>query len=117
MAIAGSQTELLSALTNLTSNAVRYTPEGRCVQVGWHWRSDDGSGVFEVRDSGPGIAHEHLLRLTERFYRVDGSRSRETGGIGLGLSIDKHVVQRHGAKLEIDSQHGRGSVLRIVFPP
>lgn len=113
--IAGSQTELLSALTNLSSNAVRYTPDGGCVEVGWQQRPD-GSGVFEVRDSGLGIAREHLSRLTERFYRVDGSRSRETGGTGLGLSIVKHVVQRHGAELEIDSEPGKGSVFRIIFP-
>lgn len=113
--IAGSQTELLSALTNLSSNAVRYTPEGGQVWVSWSVRPN-GSAVFEVRDSGPGIAREHLPRLTERFYRVDGSRSRETGGTGLGLSIVKHVVQRHGAELEVDSEPGRGSTFRIVFP-
>lgn len=113
--IAGIRTELLSALTNLTSNAVRYTPEGGRIVVSWTLRPS-GGGTFEVRDSGIGIAREHLPRLTERFYRVDGSRSRETGGTGLGLSIVKHVVQRHGAELELDSEPGKGSVFRINFP-
>lgn len=113
--IAGIHSELLSALTNLTSNAVRYTPEGGCVAVSWTLRPS-GGGTFEVRDSGIGIAREHLPRLTERFYRVDGSRSRETGGTGLGLSIVKHVAQRHGAELELDSEPGKGSVFRITFP-
>ncbi|WP_338415850.1 phosphate regulon sensor histidine kinase PhoR [uncultured Sphaerotilus sp.] len=113
--IAGIRTELLSALTNLTSNAVRYTPEGGRVAVSWMLRPS-GGGTFEVRDSGIGIAREHLPRLTERFYRVDGSRSRETGGTGLGLSIVKHVVQRHGAELELESEPGKGSVFRITFP-
>lgn len=114
--IAGIQTELLSALTNLASNAVRYTPEGGRVAVSWTLRPS-GGGTFEVRDSGIGIAREHLPRLTERFYRVDGSRSRETGGTGLGLSIVKHVAQRHGATLELESEPGKGSVFRITFPP
>ena len=114
--IAGIRTELLSALTNLTSNAVRYTPEGGRVSVSWTLRPS-GGGTFEVRDSGIGIAREHLPRLTERFYRVDGSRSRETGGTGLGLSIVKHVAQRHGAELELESEPGKGSVFRITFPP
>jgi len=113
--IAGFRSELLSALTNLTSNAVRYTPEGGRVSVSWTLRPS-GGGTFEVRDSGIGIAREHLPRLTERFYRVDGSRSRETGGTGLGLSIVKHVAQRHGAELELDSEPGKGSVFRITFP-
>ena len=69
-----------------------------------------------VRDTGAGIAAEHLPRLTERFYRVDRSRSRDTGGTGLGLAIVKHVAQRHGAELRIDSVPGKGSVFSIVFP-
>jgi len=72
--------------------------------------------VFEVVDSGPGIAPEHIPRLTERFYRIDRSRSRETGGTGLGLAIVKHVAQRHGAHLAVESQMGRGSKFRITFP-
>ena len=113
--IAGAQNELLSAIGNLVNNAVRYTPEGGKVDVTWR-QLPDGSGELAVTDTGPGIAREHLPRLTERFYRVDGSRSRETGGTGLGLSIVKHVVQRHGAELDIRSEVGKGSTFRVVFP-
>jgi two-component system, OmpR family, phosphate regulon sensor histidine kinase PhoR len=113
--VSGSASELLSALSNLVSNAVRYTPAGGTIQV--QWRSlPDGRGEFSVRDTGPGIAAEHISRLTERFYRVDRSRSRETGGTGLGLAIVKHVVQRHGAELKVDSTPGVGSTFAIVFP-
>lgn len=113
--IAGAEAELLSALGNLVTNAVRYTQEGGCIDVRWTVRPD-GSGEFSVKDTGIGIAKEHLPRLTERFYRVDGSRSRETGGTGLGLSIVKHVVQRHGGELDIHSELGKGSEFRIIFP-
>lgn len=113
--IAGVQTELYSALSNLVTNAVRYTPEGGQVSVSWTVLAD-GRGQFQVRDTGPGIAPEHLPRLTERFYRIDRSRSRETGGTGLGLAIVKHVAQRHGAELQIESQLGQGSCFSIVFP-
>ncbi|MEO6747637.1 MAG: ATP-binding protein, partial [Caldimonas sp.] len=114
-AIAGSATELTSAVTNLVNNAIRYTPEGGAIDVSWRLMKD-GAGELAVSDTGPGIAREHLPRLTERFYRVDGSRSRETGGTGLGLSIVKHVVQRHGGELVIESEVGKGSVFRLVFP-
>ena len=77
---------------------------------------DDGSAEIEVADTGPGIAREHIPRLTERFYRVDGSRSRETGGTGLGLAIVKHVAQRHGGELLIESEPGRGSRFRLLLP-
>lgn len=113
--IAGSEPELFSAVANLLTNAVRYTPEGGVVQLHWRWR-EDGAGEIEVRDSGIGIAREHIPRLTERFYRVDGSRSRDTGGTGLGLSIVKHVVQRHGGEIDISSEPGRGSSFRLVLP-
>ena len=113
--IAGIQTELYSAMSNLVTNAVRYTPEGGLIRVSWALLAD-GRGEFQVRDTGPGIAPEHLPRLTERFYRVDRSRSRETGGTGLGLAIVKHVAQRHGAELRIESQLGRGSCFSIIFP-
>jgi two-component system phosphate regulon sensor histidine kinase PhoR len=83
--------------------------------VGWQLLPD-GSGEISVSDTGVGIAREHIPRLTERFYRVDGSRSRDTGGTGLGLSIVKHVVQRHGAELDIHSEPGKGSHFRLVFP-
>ena len=113
--IAGAPNELLSAITNLVNNAVRYTPEGGRIELGWKLLAA-GAGEVSVADTGPGIAREHLPRLTERFYRVDGSRSRDTGGTGLGLSIVKHVAQRHGGELDIHSELGRGSVFRLVFP-
>lgn len=113
--IAGSDTELLSAVGNLLSNAVRYTPDGGRITLRWVARGD-GSGAVEVTDTGVGVAREHLPRLTERFYRVDGSRSRETGGTGLGLSIVKHVMQRHGGSIEVESELGRGSCFRLMFP-
>lgn len=113
--LAGNEPELLSAVTNLVSNAVRYTPEGGRIEVAWHPR-DDGGGEIRVRDTGPGIAAEHLPRLTERFYRVDGSRSRDTGGTGLGLAIVKHVAQRHAGVLSIDSTVGQGSCFTLVLP-
>ena len=112
--VQGSRTELLSALSNLVSNAVRYTPPGGRIEVGWRAQGDEL--VFAVRDTGPGIAPEHLPRLSERFYRVDRSRSRETGGTGLGLAITKHVAQRHGGALRIESQLGAGSTFMLVLP-
>lgn len=113
--LAGVQAELYSAMSNLVTNAIRYTPDTGLVRVSWKML-DDGRGEFKVKDSGPGIAPEHLPRLTERFYRVDRSRSRETGGTGLGLAIVKHVAQRHGAELHIESQLGQGSCFSIIFP-
>ncbi len=109
------ETELLSAVGNLANNAVRYTPAGGQIHIAWRMRAD-GFGEIEVRDTGIGVAREHLPRLAERFYRVDGSRSRDTGGTGLGLSIVKHVVQRHGGTLEIDSEPGKGSRFRLLLP-
>ena len=114
--VAGSPTELLSAVGNLVSNAVRYTPDGGLIEIRWQLRRD-GGGEIDVVDNGIGIAREHLPRLTERFYRVDGSRSRDTGGTGLGLSIVKHVVQRHGGSLDVHSEPGRGSRFRLLLPP
>jgi two-component system phosphate regulon sensor histidine kinase PhoR len=113
--VSGAPSELQSALANLVTNAVRYTPEGGHVWLCWV-RAADGGGVLEVRDDGPGIAREHLSRLTERFYRVDGGRSRDTGGTGLGLSIVKHVMQRHGGQIDIQSEFGRGSTFRLLLP-
>ena len=113
--IAGSSTELQSAFSNLVNNAVRYTPGGGQIEVMWRVLPD-GHAEFEVKDSGPGIAPEHLPRLTERFYRVDRSRSRETGGTGLGLAIVKHVLQRHDAQLDIQSTLGVGSRFTIRLP-
>jgi two-component system phosphate regulon sensor histidine kinase PhoR len=113
--IAGVATELFSALFNLINNAIRYTPPGGEIEVRWTPRPD-GRANFSVRDSGPGIAPEHIPRLTERFYRVDSARSRATGGTGLGLSIVKHVLQRHGAVLAIDSVLGQGACFTVTFP-
>jgi two-component system phosphate regulon sensor histidine kinase PhoR len=113
--MAGNTSEICSAFSNLVSNAVRYTPDLGQIAVSWTVLAD-GRGEFRVKDSGPGIEPEHLPRLTERFYRVDRSRSRETGGTGLGLAIVKHVAQRHGAELQITSQPGQGSCFSIIFP-
>lgn len=113
--IAGAASELHSAFANLVGNAVRYTPPGGSIEVSLAALAD-GRAVFAVRDSGPGIAAEHLSRLTERFYRIDKSRSRETGGTGLGLAIVKHVSQRHGAELSITSTLGEGAVFTVSFP-
>ena len=110
----GARSELLSAVSNLVSNAIRYTPLGGRIQI--HWSNTLEGLVFAVKDTGPGIAAEHLPRLAERFYRVDRSRSRETGGTGLGLAITKHVMQRHGGELRIESVVGQGSTFRLVFP-
>jgi two-component system phosphate regulon sensor histidine kinase PhoR len=113
--IAGAESELQSALANLVNNAVRYSPHGGRIEASWRVMPD-GAGELAVRDNGIGIEREHLPRLTERFYRVDGSRSRETGGTGLGLSIVKHVVQRHGGELDVQSEPGKGSLFRIILP-
>ena len=110
----GNLQEIRSALGNLVSNAVRYTPDGGEITLAWRERS--GEGVFSVTDTGEGIAAEHIPRLTERFYRVDRSRSRETGGTGLGLAIVKHVLTRHGARLDIQSIPGKGSTFAAIFP-
>lgn len=114
--IAGARSELVSAMTNLLNNAVRHTPAGSIVKAGWRMGHGDGVEFF-VEDNGPGIAQEHLPRLTERFYRVDRSRSRETGGTGLGLAIVKHVAQRHGGHMLVQSTLGQGSVFTITLPP
>lgn len=113
--LVGAPSELLSAMSNLISNAVRYTPLGGRITVKARQLAG-GCLVFSVADTGPGIAVEHLGRLTERFYRVDRSRSRETGGTGLGLAIVKHVAQRHGTTLAIESVVGKGSVFTLTFP-
>ncbi len=110
----GSRDELRSAFGNLVSNAIRYTPAGGSVRIAWNVQ-DDGA-AFQVIDTGIGIAPEHMPRLTERFYRVEKSRSRETGGTGLGLAIVKHVLLRHEGRLEITSQLDRGSTFSAWFP-
>ncbi|WP_035384196.1 phosphate regulon sensor histidine kinase PhoR [Ferriphaselus sp. R-1] len=110
----GNLAELHSAFGNLCSNAIRYTPAGGAVTL--RWQTVDGQPVFSVQDSGIGIAPQHIPRLTERFYRVDRSRSRETGGTGLGLAIVKHIANRHQAKLVITSEEGQGSTFALQFP-
>ncbi len=109
----GSEKEISSALGNLVSNAIRYTPAGGKVRLAW--RSGDEGPQFEVEDSGIGIDAEHIPRLTERFYRVDRGRSRETGGTGLGLAIVKHALGRHGASLQVWSKPGEGSRFTARF--
>ena len=113
--LVGSLDELRSAFANLVSNAVRHTQDGGTVSISFKPHADGGA-CFCVSDNGPGIAPEHLPRITERFYRVDKSRSRETGGTGLGLAIVKHALARHGGRLEIDSDLGRGSSFRAILP-
>ncbi|MGB5079340.1 MAG: phosphate regulon sensor histidine kinase PhoR [Burkholderiales bacterium] len=110
----GSEPEIASAFGNLVSNAVRYTPQGGEVRLSWR-RSREGA-EFSVEDTGVGIEAEHIPRLTERFYRVDRGRSRETGGTGLGLAIAKHALARHQAVLEIESTPGKGSRFTARFP-
>jgi two-component system phosphate regulon sensor histidine kinase PhoR len=113
--ISGSTNELHSAFGNLVTNAIRYTPKGGDIVLRW-FEQPDGHMVFSVKDSGIGIAPQHISRLTERFYRVDRSRSRETGGTGLGLAIVKHIAIRHQAQLIIASEEGKGSTFSIIFP-
>ena len=113
--LVGAGPEILSAFSNLVDNAAKYTPPAGRVRLRWSLDAD-GSARFAVEDTGPGIAPEHLPRLTERFYRVDEGRSRAVGGSGLGLAIVKHVLQQHGARLEIESMPGVGSRFSCVFP-
>lgn len=110
----GDGKELDSAFSNLVVNAVNYTPEGGTIKIRWH--QDEDGAHFTVSDTGIGIPPHHLSRITERFYRVDVARSRETGGSGLGLAIVKHALNRHSATLRIDSEVGRGSTFSCDFP-
>jgi len=112
--IAGAESEIASAFGNLASNAVRYTPEGGTVRL--IWRTSQEGAEFSVEDTGVGIEPQHVPRLTERFYRVDRGRSRETGGTGLGLAIVKHALMRHQATLDIQSEPGKGSRFTACFP-
>ncbi|MGE0873271.1 MAG: phosphate regulon sensor histidine kinase PhoR [Burkholderiales bacterium] len=112
--VAGADSEIASAFTNLVTNAIRYTPAGGEIRLAW--KSSAEGAEFSVTDTGIGVPPEHVSRLTERFYRVDRSRSRETGGTGLGLSIVKHALARHNGVLEIDSEPGKGSCFTARFP-
>ncbi len=113
--IAGSRAEIHSAVSNLVNNAVRYTPAGGHIEVTWVL-TPEGQALFSVTDDGVGIAAEHLPRLSERFYRVDRSRSRESGGTGLGLAITKHIAQRHGGTFQVHSEVGVGSCFSLTIP-
>lgn len=110
----GNRDELRSAFSNLAFNAVRHTPAASRIRV--TWQEDGGGPLFAVEDNGEGIAPEHVPRLTERFYRIDKARSRTSGGTGLGLAIVKHVLNRHGARLTIESELGQGSTFTCRFP-
>jgi two-component system, OmpR family, phosphate regulon sensor histidine kinase PhoR len=110
----GDDQELYSAFSNLVSNAIRYTPEGGKITV--QWFDDANEAIFCVTDTGPGIAEQHIPRLTERFYRIDRSRSRDTGGTGLGMAIVNHVMSRHHGQLKIESSLGVGSRFYLIFP-
>ncbi len=110
----GDPSGLRSVCQNLLTNAVRFTPADGRIEIGW--RADASGGQLWVSDTGAGIEAEHVARITERFYRVDAGRSRDTGGTGLGLAIVKHALERHGAGLEIASEPGRGSTFTCKFP-
>ena len=110
----GNEEQLRSAISNLVYNAVNHTPAGTHITVGWH-RLAQGI-IFSVKDDGPGISAEHLPRLTERFYRVDKARSRQTGGSGLGLAIVKHALSHHDTKLDIESVLGKGTTFSFILP-
>jgi two-component system phosphate regulon sensor histidine kinase PhoR len=111
----GDEPEIHSAFSNLVDNAAKYTPVEGSIEIRW-WVDEQGAH-FAVADTGMGVPSEHIPRLTERFYRVDAGRSRATGGSGLGLAIVKHVLQRHGATLEVQSTLGSGSTFTCHFPP
>lgn len=115
-AVMGHVEEIRSACLNLVTNAVRYTPDGGKIEINWFENPDDGSAVFSVKDNGIGIDADDIPRLTERFYRVDKSRSREKGGTGLGLAIVKHVAIRNNCRLDIQSEPGKGSTFSLIFP-
>lgn len=110
----GNSDELHSLFANLINNAVRYTPENGTISISWQKINDEA--VFSVDDNGPGIAAQHIPHLTERFYRADIDRSRESGGTGLGLAIVKYAVERHDGRLEIRSSLGKGSTFTCYFP-
>ena len=113
--VRGDETLLRQGLANLVHNAIKYTPAGGAIRVGLKARAS-GAAVIEVQDSGPGIPPEHRERVFERFYRVDAGRSREEGGVGLGLAIARSAVEANGGRIELESSEGRGSVFRVVLP-
>ena len=110
----GTADELHSLFSNLINNAVRYTPKNGHISIIWELQNNEA--VFSVTDDGPGIAAHHIPHLTERFYRADIDRSRESGGTGLGLAIVKYAAERHDGRLEIRSTLGKGSTFSCYFP-
>ena len=112
--VAGSRDELVQVVQNLVENAIKYGGTGKPVEI--ELAAPGGFAELTVRDHGPGIAREHLPRLTERFYRVNVQESRSRGGTGLGLAIVKHIVNRHRGKLLIGSELGSGSRFTIRIP-
>ncbi len=111
----GSKDEIRTAFTNLVTNAIRYTPEGGCIT--FKWKSTEEGPRFSIKDTGIGIETKHIPRLTQRFYQVDKSRSRQVNGTGLGLSIVRHILLRHKGRLDIESELGKGSEFSIQFNP
>jgi two-component system phosphate regulon sensor histidine kinase PhoR len=114
LAVLGERDDLVRLFENLVENALKYGAAGKRVEIAM--RADDGEAVVTVRDFGPGIAPEHLPRLTERFYRVDVGASREQGGTGLGLAIVKHILARHRGRLSIESKLGEGATFTVRLP-
>lgn len=112
--VRGNEEQLRSAISNLVYNAVNHTPAGTHITVRWHHVASGAE--FCVEDNGPGIAPEHIPRLTERFYRVDKARSRQTGGSGLGLAIVKHALHHHDSRLNIESEPGKGTRFSFMIP-
>ncbi len=111
----GDESEIHSVVSNLVSNAVRYTPPEGSIRI--RWSADQRGGHLSIIDTGIGIAEEEIPRITERFYRTDRGRARQKGGTGLGLAIVKHALRRHDADLEIRSRPGEGSTFTCHFPP
>ena len=110
----GNDEQLRSAVSNLVYNSVNHTPAGTRIEVSWQQTAQGAQ--FQVSDNGPGIAAQHIPRLTERFYRVDKARSRQTGGSGLGLAIVKHALSHHHSRLDIDSEVGVGTRFLFTLP-
>jgi two-component system phosphate regulon sensor histidine kinase PhoR len=113
LSVMGNEEQLRSAISNLIYNAVNHTPAGTHITV--RWQRATAGAEFSVEDNGPGIAPEHIPRLTERFYRVDKARSRQTGGSGLGLAIVKHALNHHDSRLNIESTPGKGTRFSFVL--
>ena len=114
MDIYGANHEIESAFSNLINNAIRYTPVKGEISI--RWNIINGFAIFEVTDSGIGIPEQDLKRISERFYRVDPDRSRETGGTGLGLAIVKNIIMQHQGEMKINSEINVGSSFKLIFP-